>query len=914
MRFSSAAVTAALLLIVSDAFIFPRSQRLSLSQYDRQQPFHRLHSSTVNGEQQEIVDIAAAILDLNNDDEEENDENGDIIAPAVAEPEPEPYKLELCTVPPPSYTVTSKPSHAPGGEGRSIHTLTIHLGKPGHPDPIVIEIGRIGRQASAAVTLTRGDSVLYATASRDKDSRDNIDFLPLSVEHQERFSSAGLTSGAFNKRDGRPAEHEILVCRLIDRPIRPLIVDGWRHETQLLSWILSYDGERTCDPLAITASAAALWLSDVPLIKPVAAAMVGYIDGQLVLNPTLEQMKHSKLHLTVAGTKEAVLMIEGAADFLSEELMVEAVSFGHDAIKIQCEGLEELGKVAGKVKKYDTILPFPDGLRDTLQQNYATMIDEIYSSGGPGSKSDQSAATSALSSLVMEEMEVLYPDEKYAIKSELKDLMCRRMYELARTTSTRIDGRKLDEVRAIEADVGLFPRVHGSALFTRGQTQVVATATLGDSGMMQKIDKISGMEKKRFYLQYTFPPSCVGETGRVGAPGRREVGHGNLAERALIPALPSEEDFPYAIRVESLVTESNGSSSMASVCGGCLALMDAGVPIVSPIAGIAMGMLLKDGKTDDGDAVIVSDILGTEDALGTMDFKVAGNKEGITTFQLDIKCEGLTLKTMKRALDQAKVGRLHILSEMEKALAGPRSELPATVPKVIKIRISQDSIGKVIGPGGKQIRALIEDFGLANVDVEENGEVQISGFDMSQMEKAREMIESLTSSMGGGGRGGRGGGGGPREPRPEYVGPEPEEGKTYIGKITGIHQFGVFLEILPGAEDGSTPGLEGLCHVSDLHIERVRSCEGFVRGMNTETLEVIYQGKNKKGQHQLSRKAVLEARGVKPRGGGGGREYGGPPRRMESRQPEESDAAPELTMSKEEINVIAAAIDSIATE
>jgi len=930
MRFSSAAVAAVLLLSVSEAFIFPRSisssQRLSLPQYDRQQPvetrsslsssFHRLHSSTINGEHQEVADIAAAILDLNNDDdEEENEEDGDKIAPSVAapEPEPEPYKLELCAVPPPSYTVTSKPSHAPGGEGRSIHTLTIHLGKPGHPDPIVIEIGRIGRQASAAVTLTRGDSVLYATASRDKDSRDNIDFLPLSVEHQERFSSAGLTSGAFNKRDGRPAEHEILVCRLIDRPIRPLIVDGWRHETQLLSWILSYDGERTCDPLAITASAAALWLSDVPLIKPVASAMVGYIDGQLVLNPTLDQMKHSKLHLTVAGTKEAVLMIEGAADFLSEELMVEAVSFGHDAIKIQCEGLEELGKVAGKVKKYDTILPFPDGLRDTLEQNYATMIDEIYSSGGPGSKSDQSAATSALSSLVMEEMEVLYPDEKYAIKCELKDLMCRRMYELARTTSTRIDGRKLDEVRAIEADVGLFPRVHGSALFTRGQTQVVATATLGDSGMMQKIDKISGMEKKRFYLQYTFPPSCVGETGRVGAPGRREVGHGNLAERALIPALPSEEDFPYAIRVESLVTESNGSSSMASVCGGCLALMDAGVPIVSPIAGIAMGMLLKDGKTDDGDAVIVSDILGTEDALGTMDFKVAGNKEGITTFQLDIKCEGLTLKTMKRALDQAKVGRLHILSEMEKALSGPRSELPATVPKVIKVRISQDSIGKVIGPGGKQIRALIEDFGLANVDVEENGEVQISGFDMGQMEKAREMIESLTSSMGGGGRGGRGGGGGAREPRPEYVGPEPEEGKTYIGKITGIHQFGVFLEILPGAEDGSTPGLEGLCHVSDLHIERVRSCEGFVRGMNTETLEVIYQGKNKKGQHQLSRKAVLEARGVKPRGGGG-REYGGPPRRMESRQPEASDAVPESTMNMEEMNVIAAAIDSLNAE
>ena len=520
-------------------------------------------------------------------------------------------------------------------------------------------------------------------------------------------------------------------------------------------------------------------------------------------------------------------------------------TFGHDAIKVQCLGLEELGRVAGKEKRYDSIDPFPEGLREVMERSYAGAIDGIYASGGPGSKGDQSSATSALSALVMEEMEALYPEQKYAIKSELKSLMCRRMYDLASETSTRIDGRRLDEVRAIEADVGLFPRVHGSALFTRGQTQVVATATLGDSGMRQKIDRISGMEQKRFYLQYTFPPSCVGETGRVGAPGRREVGHGNLAERALAPALPSEEDFPYAIRVESLVTESTGSSSMASVCGGCLALMDAGVPIVSPVAGIAMGMLLKDGRTDDN-AVILSDILGTEDALGTMDFKVAGNREGITTFQLDIKCEGLTLETMKRALDQARVGRLHILDEMEKALQGHRAELPSTVPKVVKMKISADSIGKVIGPGGRQIRALIEDFGLSNIDVEENGEVQLSGFDMGQIEKAREMIASLTSSTGGGGGrrggGGRGGGagGGDLQPRPEYVGEAPEEGKTYTGKITGIHQFGVFLEILPGAEDGSTPGLEGLCHVSDLHIERVRSCEGFVRGMNTETLE----GKN----------------------------------------------------------------------
>ena len=828
------------------------------------------------------------------------------------------YKLELCDVPPASFEVTTVDDAGPSKSG-PVHTLTINLGQPGHPDPIVIETGKIGRQASGAVTLTRGDSVLYATASRDKDTRD-LDFLPLSVDHQERFSSAGLTSGAFNKRDGRPAEHEILVCRLIDRPLRPLIADGWRHETQLLSWVLSYDGERTCDPLAITASAAALWLSDVPLKKPVAAAMVGYVDGQLVMNPTLEQMEHSRLHLIVAGTVDAVLMIEGAADFLPEDLMVEAVAFGHEAIKLQCAGLEELAKVAGKEKKYDTIKTPPEGIQAAIDEAYAADVDKLYS--GSMTKKELSEAQSALSKRVKEEMEEVFPDESGAVSAAYKDLMCRRIFQLGKTEGVRIDGRRLDEVRPIDSEAGLLPRVHGSALFTRGETQTVATATLGDSGMKQKIDKISGMTEKRFYLQYTFPPSCVGETGRVGAPGRREVGHGNLAERgeladdicldlcfrpifprisrhlvspALIPTLPTEADFPYTIRVESLVTESNGSSSMASVCGGCLALMDAGVPIKSPVAGIAMGMLLGD-KSDvsDDNAVIVSDILGTEDALGTMDFKVAGDKEGITTFQLDIKCEGLTLETMARALDQAKEGRLHILGEMEKALAEPRAELPPTVAKVIMVKISQDSIGKVIGPGGKQIRALIEDFGLSNVNVDESGEVQISGYDASQMEKAKEMITKLTS--GGGGGGGRGG---RREPRPEYAGPPPEEGKVYEGKITGIHNFGVFVEILPGAEDGSTPALEGLCHVSELHVERVRNCEGFVRSMNTETIQVMYQGKNKQGKHQLSRKAVLESKGVKARGGGGGQQ-----------ERRSAPAPPQPEMSQEEVDVIAQAIEN----
>jgi len=438
-----------------------------------------------------------------------------------------------------------------------------------------------------------------------------------------------------------------------------------------------------------------------------------------------------------------------------------------------------------------------------------------------------------------------------AIKAALKKLVSNRMYNKAKTESRRMDGRALDEIRKIDIDADIFPGVHGSALFTRGESQTIATATLGDKGMRQRMDKVEGKAFKRYYLQYSFPPSCIGETGRVGGVKRREVGHGNLAERAILPALPSEEEFPYSIRVESLITESHGSTSMASVCGGCLALMDAGVPIKRPVAGIAMGMLLKDNEyTSDDDAYVVSDILGNEDALGTMDFKVAGDKEGITAFQLDIKCEGLSVQTMERALEQARVGRLHILGEMNKSLDKSRPELPATVPRMTTFRIDEGSIGKVIGPGGKTIRGTIEDFGLSNMDVGEDGTIQLSGFSTEKLLEAEAFVKKLVE--GGGGRGG-----GPRKDRPQYVGPDAVMGETYTGKITGIQKFGVFVEILPGPEDGSSPGLEGLVHISELHTERVRNCEGFLRGMNTEELTVKYIG-NDKGKIQLSRKAVLQ--------------------------------------------------------
>lgn len=795
-----------------------------------------------------------------------------------SEPEPEP--LVLCEVPPASHSIETANT---GPAGASVTTLTVNLGAPGHPEPLIFETGKIGRQAAGAVTLKRGDTILYSTASRDKDPKEKIDFLPLSVEHQERFSSAGMTSGSYNRRDGRPAEHEVLTCRLIDRPLRPLVAEGWRHETQLLNWVLSYDGERSCDPLAITAAATAMYISDVPLDKPVAASMVGYIDGQFVLNPTNEQMERSELNLTVAGTKDAVLMIEGAADFLTEEVMIEAVSVGHEAIKKLCVAIEEFGAIVGKEKNYSTIAAPIEGLEEEVVEAFTDKVESLWNE--EGRKDDLSSSMSALSKEVWASFEEKYPEDKNQVMGNYKKLLCKKMYEKAKKTGVRCDGRKLDEVRNIDIDTTFLPKVHGSALFTRGETQAIATATLGDSGMKQKIDKIDGQEKKRFYLQYTFPPSCVGETGRVGAPGRREIGHGNLAERALARSIPSEKEFPYSIRVESLITESNGSSSMASVCGGCLALMDAGVPIKNPVAGIAMGMLLADTHSvSDDDAIIVSDILGTEDGLGTMDFKVAGDRNGISTFQLDIKCEGLTIETMARALKQAKEGRLHILDKMDEVLAAPREELPPTIPRISTFKIPEGNIGKVIGPGGKQIRAVIEDFELSNMDVQEDGTIQLSSLKTDMLKKAEEFVMDLVKQ--GGGRGGDRGGGGGR--KPVYAGKMPVEGEVYKGKITGIHQFGVFLEIMPGAEDGSYGGLEGLCHVSELHTERVRNCEGFVNSMGVEELEVKYLGKNNKGKLQLSRKAVMEDKknGKKPK-------------------------VPKVEMSDAEIDVIAQAIEGI---
>ena len=523
-----------------------------------------------------------------------------------------------------------------------------------------------------------------------------MDFVPLSVDYQERFSSVGATSGGYNKRDGRPGEKEILTSRIIDRPLRPLVDSRWRHETQLLSWVLSFDGKKSTEAMAICASSAALYLSDVPIETPVSGVEVGYIevDGsmQFVVNPTNEQREVSKLHLTVAGTERAVLMIEGSADFLTESEMIEAIQVAHKEIKNICRAMVEFRKIAGRESYRDSLVTPSEGITTRVKELMTDDVNDAYSSVD---KSDQVYKIDRAYEKVVEVLETEFPAEEGAIKGALKDLFSSRMYELAKVESRRVDGRGMDQVRPIDVLTGFLPRVHGSALFTRGETQAIATTTLGDKGMAQKVDTIEGLNNKRFYLQYTFPPSCVGETGRVGAPGRREVGHGNLAERALQPIIPDESEFPYTIRTESLITESHGSSSMASVCGGCLSMMDAGVPVKRVVAGVAMGALMEDKKDDIDNAIVLTDLMGIEDALGMMDFKIAGDKEGISTFQLDTKCEGLSVGFMKKALEQARVARLHIIDKMEEMGGGVRDEMPDTVPKVREFKIDADGIGKV---------------------------------------------------------------------------------------------------------------------------------------------------------------------------------------------------------------------------
>ena len=649
---------------------------------------------------------------------------------------------------------------------------------------ISLETGKVARQADGAIVATCGETVVLATVVGAKKVNPDMDYFPLSVNYQEKYYAAGKIPGGYFKREARPTESETLISRLIDRPIRPLFPDEFKNEVQLLPTVISYDKENEADILSIIASSAALAISGMPFMEPVGASRVGYIDGKYVLNPSKTDLEKSKLDLVVAGTKDAVLMVESEASGLTEEEMLNAVKFGHEGFVPVIEMIEELAKECRKpewtVEKKD--------LSEVKKKLEETFTEDLKKAFGTRDKQDRS---SQISEITDKAKKLYEEDENYTdldVNSELKNLEKTIVRTDILKNKNRIDGRGLSDVRPISCEVGILPRTHGSALFTRGETQAIVTATLGTSDDEQRIESLDGLQRERFMLHYNFPPFSVGETGRIGT-GRREIGHGKLAWRAIHSSLPSNESFPYTFRVVSEITESNGSSSMATVCGTSLALMDAGVPIKEPVAGIAMG-LIKEGT----EFSVLSDILGDEDHLGDMDFKVAGTKNGITSLQMDIKITGITFEIMEQALSQAKDGRIHILGEMNKALSASRSDVGKHTPKMEKINVDKKDIAAVIGKGGATIREIVEKSG-AKVDVNDEGVVTVAAPDEESRNIAMQMIKDITAKA--------------------------ELNKIYSGKVMKIMEFGAFVNFL-GKQDG-------LVHISELADKRVAKVTDVVK-------------------------------------------------------------------------------------
>jgi len=690
-------------------------------------------------------------------------------------------------------------------------TVSVRIGN----QDINFETGKIAKQANGSVLAKMGETVVFASACAATEPSEGIDFLPLQVHFQEKFSSAGKTPGGYIKRETRPTQREVLLSRLTDRPIRPMFEEGYCCETQLLVTVWSYDGTHSPDPLAICAASAALVVSDIPLVKPIGAVRVGMIEGHFIVNPTMEEQEFSTLDLIMAGTEDAVLMIEGYCDFLTDDQVLNAIEFGHTHIKEVCHTLSELQKKAGKEKNRTTLRPaLSEEVIQAVKDIVAPKLDTVLRIG------DKLKREAAQSEMKKEVMEKLFPegeDPRFTeldVSTALKKIQANYLRQMVLTESVRCDGRSTTDVRPIDIEQGILPRVHGSSLFTRGETQTMATCTLGGETMAQRYETLDGDRSDRFYLQYTFPPYSVGEVGRIGPQGRREIGHGKLAERALSFSLPDREKFPYIVRVESNITESNGSSSMASVCGGCLAMMDAGIPIKRPVSGIAMGLILEEGKH-----AILSDILGIEDSLGDMDFKITGDKEGITAFQMDIKVEGITVDIMADALRQAKEGRIHILDKMLQA-APTHGEMSAHAPRIATMQIDPAKIGAVIGPGGSMIREIMAQSG-AEIDINDDGIVNIAAAGKEGLNKAVSMVEGLTAEV--------------------------EVGKVYEGTIKGIKEFGIFVEILPGKE--------GLCHISEFDHQRIDDLNKYVQLNQKVTVKVL--GVTPQGKISLSRKACI---------------------------------------------------------
>jgi len=711
---------------------------------------------------------------------------------------------------------------------------------------LTLETGRLAELADGAVTVRYGDTVLLATVVGSKEPREGVDFFPLTVDYEERMYSAGKIPGSFFKREGRPTTTAILTARLTDRPLRPLFPKGYRNEVQVIITTFSIDMVNDPGPLAIIGASAALAISDLPFAGPVGAALVGHLDGGLVINPEMADMANSRLDLVVAGTKDAVLMVEAGAHELTEEEMINAVIQGHMVCKQLCELQERLVAQAGRPKR-EFVAPVADtSLEDALTAYMGGRLNEAINNPNKTARVDATDALRAdvLAQFTVDEPEEELPARQHAVEKAFDALLKEAVRSAILATGQRVDGRSPSEIRPISVEVGVVPRVHGTGLFTRGQTQVLTITTLGSPGDEQRLDDLGVETTKRYIHHYNFPPFSTGEAKRIGSPRRRDIGHGALAERSLLAVLPSKEEFPYTMRLVSEVLSSNGSSSMASVCGSSLSLMDAGVPIKRPVAGVAMGLITG----PNGQWKVLTDIQGLEDALGDMDFKVAGTTDGVTGLQMDIKTTGITYDIMRQAFAQAREGRLYILDKMNAVINTPREELSTFAPRIITLQINPEKIGALIGPGGKTIRSITDTTG-AQIDVEDDGRVFVSTADGEAAQKAVSMIEALTREI--------------------------KVGDVFLGKVVRIMPFGAFVNLLPGKD--------GMVHVSELDAQRVENVEDVVQ-MGDEINVMVIGVEPGTGKVSLSRRAILTGEtaeerraaggGGASRGGGGGR--GGP--------------------------------------
>ena len=693
----------------------------------------------------------------------------------------------------------------------NLQTREIQIG----PRTLSLETGKLAKQADGAVLVRSGDTVVLVTACRAANAREGIDFLPLTVDYREYTYASGRIPGGFFKREGKPSEKEVLTSRLIDRPIRPLFPSGWRYETQIIAFLMSADQDNDADVLAITGASAALAISGIPFEKTIAGVRVGIVNGAYVINPTYAERKESTLDLIVAGTSEGITMVEAGAKEVSEAQVVGALEAAHAAIKQLIAGIDDLKGVVGKKKTVVQKKEIGHEFYREVEEKVYVPLSEAMRLRGKLENYDR--IDQVLEDLIasLPEGEVERKVEAKAIFKELKEKVLR---DEILERGVRLDGRQFDEIRAIWSEAGVLPRTHGSVVFTRGETQALVTCTLGTADDEQKVEHVSGEFYKRFMLHYNFPPFSVGEVQFLRGPGRREVGHGALAERALTAVVPGEDKFAYTIRIVSDILESNGSSSMASVCGGSMAMMDAGVPIKAPVAGIAMGLIM-DEKT--GKYAVLSDIAGAEDHYGDMDFKVAGTAKGITALQMDIKVGGITMEIMRQALAQALQGRLFILGKMAETLAAARKDVSLHAPRIVTIKIPVDKIRDVIGPGGKMIRSIIERTGV-KIDVEDNGTVNVASADGESAQKAISIIQELTAT--------------------------PELNKTYMGKVQRITDFGAFVEIMPGTD--------GLLHVSEIANHRVKDVRDELKEGQQVMVKVI--NIDPTGKIRLSRKALLQ--------------------------------------------------------